>query len=324
MGYKLQNEVAKQITKMNFVGDVIPHSWLSHIRKRDGKAVNGDKPYLLAIMILANICYWYRLAPIRDEQTDLTIGWEQKFEKDMLQKSYEDYSLKYGVGERTVKRAIDFLEKEGLIRREFRDLKIKGKHLSNVMFLEPIVSKIKEITYKDLDKFRGDKDVKFVDNPADKDVNRGVNDGDKDVKAVDKLPDKDVQDKDVRSKSVDNDKDVQDFDKDVSISDKDVKTYTENTTEITTEDKKNLDKITYYNKAWKNCLEKIKLRLSNPSFETWFLETSIDEIKNQEVYIKTPNSFIKDWVENRYINLIESILQEEFKKRYKVQVIVRS
>lgn len=85
-GYELKSDVAKQITKLSFKGDIIPHSWYQHIRKSDKKTKQGDKPYLLAIMILANIIYWYRLEEVRDESTNLIIGYRQKFKYKMLQK----------------------------------------------------------------------------------------------------------------------------------------------------------------------------------------------------------------------------------------------
>lgn len=202
-GYGLKSDVAKQITKMRFVGDIIPHSWYQHIRKSDKKTKQGDKPYLLAIMILANIIYWYRLEEVRDEKTDLVIGYRQKFKHKKLQKSYNDYSQKYGVGKRTIKRAFDYLTNKGLIKREFDNLNIKGECYNNVMFIEPVVDKIKEITYKHLDSYTP---------PPDKDVRRVQNSqegGDKDGRGV------------VTNKS--------------GAPDKDGKTNTKNTTDITTE-----------------------------------------------------------------------------------------
>ncbi|MFW6268540.1 MAG: chromosomal replication initiator protein DnaA [Bacillota bacterium] len=62
---------------------------------------------------------------------------------------------------------------------------------------------------------------------------------------------------------------------------------------------------------WQESLNKIKEKLSNPSFRTWFANTSPLKInKNNELIIKVPNDFIKDWIETRYIDMIEEVIHE--------------
>jgi chromosomal replication initiator protein len=62
---------------------------------------------------------------------------------------------------------------------------------------------------------------------------------------------------------------------------------------------------------WQETLNKIKEKLSNPSFRTWFSNTSpLKVTKNDKLIIKVPNDFIKDWIETRYIELIEEIIYE--------------
>src|SRR5690554_6607205 len=63
------------------------------------------------------------------------------------------------------------------------------------------------------------------------------------------------------------------------------------------------------NHIWQETLNKIKENLSNPSFNTWFSEAKpvkLDE--NNRLLIEVPNDFIKDWLENRYLDLIAEII----------------
>ena len=62
---------------------------------------------------------------------------------------------------------------------------------------------------------------------------------------------------------------------------------------------------------WQETLNQIKEKLSNPSFRTWFSNTTPLKVTNKgKLIIKVPNDFIKDWIETRYIELIEEIIQD--------------
>ena len=60
---------------------------------------------------------------------------------------------------------------------------------------------------------------------------------------------------------------------------------------------------------WTETLNTIKKKLSNPSFNTWFSNTTPVGINEKDnLIIKVPNDFIKDWIETRYKDLIEEII----------------
>jgi len=135
------NPVCEKMINYYPVGDMVPVTWYTNIRK--GK----NKPDLEAILILANIMYWYRPTEIRSESTNELIGYRQKFQADKLQKSYQQYAHFLGIPKSSVKRAIDNLVKLGLITREFRKVNIgNGIKLSNVMYVEPVLENITQIT----------------------------------------------------------------------------------------------------------------------------------------------------------------------------------
>ena len=119
-------------------GNIIPHAWYKTIRKENGKTD------LLALCILADICYWYKPTIIRDETTGDIKEIKQKFSGDMLQKSYKSYADFFGESKRKIKASFDLLESFGLIKREFRKIETKtGLVMNNVMFIDINVKKIK-------------------------------------------------------------------------------------------------------------------------------------------------------------------------------------
>ena len=62
--------------------------------------------------------------------------------------------------------------------------------------------------------------------------------------------------------------------------------------------------------TWQSVLAQIKLNMSPANFTTWFKNTGILEIKNSEATIATPNSFVREWIENKYSKIILKILHD--------------
>ena len=136
--------VLKDISEINFSGNIIPHNWYKHVTY--STAGGKTKSDLLAINILADVVYWHRLAEIRDEATGKIIKYDKKFHGDKLQKSYDSYADQFGSTKRAVKDSVDLLVNLKLIQRDFEDIKVRGLCLNNVMFLTPIPDNIKDIT----------------------------------------------------------------------------------------------------------------------------------------------------------------------------------
>jgi len=129
------------IGQMAFEGNIIPQSWYQHITFESGR------PDLLGVVLLAEICYWYRPTEIRDEATGALLGYRKKFKSDMLQRSYQSFADQFGASKRQVRDAIHRLEERDLLRLEFRTVQTAAGTLSNVLFLEPIVEQVQAITY---------------------------------------------------------------------------------------------------------------------------------------------------------------------------------
>lgn len=139
--YSTGNAIVDENAKLNITGNIIPQAWYRTVIRDSGK------PNLTAIVILADICYWYKPTELRDESTGQVTAVKKKFKSDLLQRSYQQISEQFGISKKEATNAIIFLEKLGVIKRLFRTVTINGLVVNNVLYLELIVSKLREITY---------------------------------------------------------------------------------------------------------------------------------------------------------------------------------
>ena len=126
--YTTGNRIVDASAEISITGNITPQAWYKTIVKETGK------PHLAAIVILSDIVYWYRPTELRDESTGQIIAIRKKFKADLLQRSYQQ-------------NAIIFLEKLGVIKRVFRTINLNGLVVNNVLYIELIVEKLKELTY---------------------------------------------------------------------------------------------------------------------------------------------------------------------------------
>lgn len=61
---------------------------------------------------------------------------------------------------------------------------------------------------------------------------------------------------------------------------------------------------------WQTVLGEIELSISKASFTTWFKNTSICEINQNEIKIAVPNIFAKEWLEKKYRGIIISTIRK--------------
>lgn len=143
MGYLTSgNAIVDAMGSINITGNIVPAIWYRTITKENGK------PYLLAIVILADIVYWYRPSEVRDQGTGHILGWKKKFSEDILRQSYQYYADLFGESKKTVKTAMDRLEKLQVIRREFRTVSYgEGLVCNNVMYVELKTDMLYRLTF---------------------------------------------------------------------------------------------------------------------------------------------------------------------------------
>ena len=133
--------VVHEVGSMNFEGNIIPASWFEHLRYDSGK------PHVNAIIILSEVVYWYRPIEIRDERTGRLTGYRKKFKGDKLQRSYGSFAEQFGFTKKQARLAIEFLKEKGVITTELRTVEANGAKLNNVLYLEPVPERLKQITY---------------------------------------------------------------------------------------------------------------------------------------------------------------------------------
>ncbi|HRT18423.1 MAG TPA: DnaA N-terminal domain-containing protein, partial [Candidatus Paceibacterota bacterium] len=65
---------------------------------------------------------------------------------------------------------------------------------------------------------------------------------------------------------------------------------------------------------WQSVLSQIQLNISPANFATWFANTNISSIEDDVVVVSVPNSFSKEWMEQKYhkeiLKIIKSINEE--------------
>jgi len=142
------NEVSYQMGTLNYEGNMTPHSWYQHIKRKTKK--NKEKTDSIAINLLAEIVYWYRPYCVREGSREI---WKKKYIADILQKSYAELEEKFGYTKDQMRDSFELLQNLGLVLLEFRTVHKNGVTNSNVMFIRVFPEKIKEITESELKKF---------------------------------------------------------------------------------------------------------------------------------------------------------------------------
>ena len=61
---------------------------------------------------------------------------------------------------------------------------------------------------------------------------------------------------------------------------------------------------------WQQVLSLIKKKISKPSFDTWLKSTSAAVFTDSVLVVCAPNKLAKDWLENRYVQLISACVKE--------------
>lgn len=136
--YLSGNAIVDEISQLRI--NSIPDCWYHNIKK------NGQTQ-AMAILVLWDLLYWYKWTELRDEHTGLITGYKKKFAADLLQRSYSDIGAKFGITKRQATDVISFLAELGVLKKHLRTISFKnGLRCNNVLFIELIPSKIKEIS----------------------------------------------------------------------------------------------------------------------------------------------------------------------------------
>ncbi len=137
--------VVDAIGQMHFEGNILPHSWFQCEELR----YDSGKPNVVAILLLADVIYWYRPNVRMSEATGQVESVTKRFRDTMLHKDYALWAVKFGFTKRQVQDAVKFLRDKGIVRTELRDLvTATGARIYNATFIEPIPAMIHRITFE--------------------------------------------------------------------------------------------------------------------------------------------------------------------------------
>lgn len=75
-------------------------------------------------------------------------------------------------------------------------------------------------------------------------------------------------------------------------------------------------------KLWEDTLSAIELDVSKANFVTWFKNTSIHKFDSGVVYLAVPNTFVRDWLQNKYHSSILKALRENLESVRCVEYII--
>lgn len=144
MNHSTGHPVVDAIGALHLAGNVIHHSWYRHVRYSNKR---GEFTDYVAVLILADIVYWYRPVEVRDEQTGHLVGYRKKFAEDKLQRSPAAFSELLCCTEKVARDALAVLEDIGLIDVELRAVKTGFGVVPTAMFIGLNPQRLQEITH---------------------------------------------------------------------------------------------------------------------------------------------------------------------------------
>jgi len=75
---------------------------------------------------------------------------------------------------------------------------------------------------------------------------------------------------------------------------------------------------------WEAALGEIEIQISRPNFVTWFKNSQLIDKKEQSAFIALPNTFAKEWIENKYSKIVFAALRNLDGSITKIEFIVHN
>ncbi|MEL7039461.1 MAG: chromosomal replication initiator protein DnaA [Cyanobacteria bacterium J06592_8] len=61
---------------------------------------------------------------------------------------------------------------------------------------------------------------------------------------------------------------------------------------------------------WYQVLDRLQVQLGGPTFDTWIKTASAERLENQCLVIRTPNPFVRNWLQKHYREMIAEVVQD--------------
>src|SRR5579872_3756168 len=76
------------------------------------------------------------------------------------------------------------------------------------------------------------------------------------------------------------------------------------------------------NGLWEKAADRIRESLGQVGYETWIGPLNFVGLQDKMATIEAPNRFFRDWVNDRYLDLMQQILSDEFGEAVEVNLIL--
>jgi len=78
------------------------------------------------------------------------------------------------------------------------------------------------------------------------------------------------------------------------------------------------------NTVWENILADIKNNINLPTFKTWFETISPRDLKKNTLTVSVGSDFAKEWLESRYLSLLNSSTKKFAGDNTTIKIITRA
>src|SRR5688572_12563744 len=72
--------------------------------------------------------------------------------------------------------------------------------------------------------------------------------------------------------------------------------------------------------VWLQILDEARAALPDQAYRTWLASTKAVSVSGDTLFVSTPNAFAVEWVEEKYADLLATIAERLFGKRYRLTV----
>ncbi|QHW34670.1 chromosomal replication initiator protein DnaA [Paenibacillus rhizovicinus] len=73
---------------------------------------------------------------------------------------------------------------------------------------------------------------------------------------------------------------------------------------------------------WQQVLDRMRTKISKPSYDTWLNASRAVLFDESRLIVSAPTKFAQEWLENRYVNLIQSTVHECFDRHVEVTITI--
>ena len=77
------------------------------------------------------------------------------------------------------------------------------------------------------------------------------------------------------------------------------------------------------NGVWQKAADRMRESLGQVGYETWITPLNFIDLHGRTAIIEAPNRFFRDWVKDRYLELMQQVLSTEVGESVEISLTVR-